>query len=106
MLEAGHSVTNYLGPGYESMWVDIGFWVTPDGKVDDLKILRSKGKTFWAIRFLQSVKARRYTPGNGDPKTSYFLERYTYTASYQGTTGTRLQSRSAKPRIEFVDLRQ
>ncbi|HLL30529.1 MAG TPA: hypothetical protein VK403_05995 [Allosphingosinicella sp.] len=106
MLEAGHSVTNYLAPGYESMWADIGFWVTPDGKVADVKILRSKGNTFWATRFLESVKARRYTPGNGDPKTSYFLERYTYTASYQSTTGTRLQSRSAKPRIEFVDLRQ
>src|SRR4051794_28464206 len=32
---------------FDDTWVDIGFWVTADGKVSDAEILRSHGDTGW-----------------------------------------------------------
>lgn len=87
----------------ERMWVDVSFFVQPDGTVSDVEVIRSKKDTFWAKPLIASIQRRKYTPFAGSrpyPK----VERYTYTAGYEQLTGTRVPVRSPKTWIEFLDL--
>ena len=87
----------------ERMWVDVSFFVQPDGKVTDLEVIRSENDTFWAKPLLKLIRGRKYTPFAGSqpyPK----VERYTYTGGYERSTGTHLNVRSPKTRIEYLDL--
>ena len=88
---------------FEKMWIDVSYFVQPDGKVSDVEIVRSEKDTFWAKPLLQSIEGRRYSPRQGGlpyPK----LERYTYTAGYYSLTGSRVAARSPGARIEYLDL--
>jgi hypothetical protein len=84
-------------------WIDVGFWVDPNGRVSDLEILRSSGPTDWTQPLMKSIGGRLYAPV-ADPAGSYRVERYTYTSNWQFVTGTRLRQRGAVPRIEYLDL--
>jgi tetratricopeptide (TPR) repeat protein len=89
---------------FDNTWVDIGFWVTPDGKVSDPEILRSRGDTGWAQPLLRSVAGRLYSPIS-NPDGTYRVERYTWTSLWEyDHTGTHMRQRSADGRIEFLDL--
>jgi hypothetical protein len=102
---AGFSVSKRIAANYDDMWIDVGFWVTPEGKVADLKILRKQGEIFWTEPLLRSIAGRLYTPGNGKAVDSYRVERYTYTSGYtSSTTGTRVAQRGPQARIEYLDL--
>jgi hypothetical protein len=106
------STTLALLPGsFEDRWLDIGFWVNPNGLVSDVEILRSSGEMHWAGWVADSIKSRIYAPlstkGREATPGFYMIERYTYTAHYldrDGTTGTRLQTRSPNARIERLDI--
>lgn len=89
---------------YQGRWVDIGFWVRPDGRVDDAQLLRVSRDDGWATPLLNSIRGRIYSPvaGNGS-EGSYRVERYTLTSFWEAGTGTRLRQRS-RPRIEYLDL--
>lgn len=88
---------------FEDKWIDVGFWIRPDGRVEDLEIVRRRNRTDWADPLLQSIRGRRYAPSAGT--STYRLERYTYTSGYddQGT-GTRTATRSPRARVEYFDL--
>ncbi|HEX8669008.1 MAG TPA: hypothetical protein VF727_11630 [Allosphingosinicella sp.] len=101
---AAFSTTKRDAPGFDDMWIDVGFWVTPEGKVGDLQVLRKSGDTFWAAPLLASIARRLYTPGNGQAVDSYRVERYTYTSGFEAQTGTHLQGRGPKGRIEYLDM--
>ncbi|MFL6843394.1 MAG: tetratricopeptide repeat protein [Allosphingosinicella sp.] len=98
------STVKRLAPNFEDMWIDVGFWVTREGKVDDLKVLKKKGNDFWAAPLLASIRGRLYTAGNGIAIDSYRVERYTYTSHFEPGTGSHLQGRSTRARIEYLDL--
>ena len=92
-------------PGnYEDMWADIAFRITPEGRVTDLKILRSKGNLYWTKPLLISMSGRRYTPGKPHDPSSVRTERYTYTSGLETQTGGRNQVHSPKARVEMIDL--
>jgi hypothetical protein len=100
----GGSVTSLMATeDFDDVWVDIGFWVSPDGRVDDAEILRSHGGTRWAEPLLRSIAGRVYSP-IADPSGSYRVERYSYTSLMTNVSGTRLRQRSVDGRIEFLDL--
>jgi hypothetical protein len=88
---------------YEDKWIDVGFWVQPDGHVDDLQLLRrGRGSGGWEEPLLESIRGRRYSPGD---QPTYRLERYTYTATLHNTaTGTHIADRSPRGRVEYLDL--
>jgi tetratricopeptide (TPR) repeat protein len=89
---------------FDDNWIDIGFWVTPEGKVNDAEVLRSRGDTFWAQPLLRSVQGRIYSPIS-DADGTYRVERYTWTSFWEyDHTGTHMRQRSADGRIEFLDL--
>ena len=107
---AGGSDLNRIGTQVvENRWVDIGFWIGVDGKVDEPEILRNKGDTDWADVVLNAIKTRIYAPlkTEGDNPTFgvYAIERYSLTAQYENDfTGTRVRQRSPVARIERTDL--
>lgn len=88
---------------YDDKWIDVGFWVQPDGQVDDLQLLRrGRGGGGWEGPLLASIRGRRYSPGD---QPVYRLERYTYTATLHNTaTGSHIPDRSPRARIEYLDL--
>ena len=86
---------------FDGRWIDVGFWVTPEGRVNDLEVLRNSGPTYWAKPVLASIAGRIYSSSPGE---SYRVERYTFTSLWEDRTGTHLRQRGANARIEFLDL--
>ena len=107
---AGGSDLNRIGTQVvENRWVDVGFWIGVDGKVDAPEILRNKGDTDWADVVLKAIKTRIYAPlkmeGDDASLGVYAIERYSLTAQYENdVTGTRIRQRSPVARIERTDL--
>jgi tetratricopeptide (TPR) repeat protein len=107
---AGGSDLNRIGTQVvEKRWVDIGFWIGADGKVDEPEILRSQGDTKWTDVVLKSIKTRIYAPlkaeKDGTSPGIYAIERYSLTAQYEDdVTGTRIRQRSPVAKIERIDL--
>ena len=94
---------------FDDQWIDISFWVTPEGKVSDVEMLRQSPKLAgdWAKPIAARIAQRRYAPLAMDKSEPGVLrvERYTLTAHWlTDVTGTRLRTREAAPRIEMVDL--
>ncbi len=93
---------------FEDQWVDIGFWVAPDGKVTDAGILRESEKFSgdWTPAILASINGRRYAPialEQGNPGI-FRVERYTYTSRWTTNTGSRIRVREPDAQIEMLDL--
>lgn len=94
----------------DDQWVDVGFWVAPDGRVTDAGVLRESKKYSnsnpWVKPILASIEGRRYAPIALDPSDPgvFRVERYTYTSRYTDITGSRIRQRGIEPRIEFLDL--
>lgn len=108
LAEQGLYVANTaerLTDTYDDKWIDVGFWVQPDGQVAELQILRrGRGSGGWEDPLLESIQGRRYSPGD---RSTYRLERYTYSATLHYTaTGTHISDRSPRARIEYLDLSQ
>lgn len=86
---------------YENKWIDVGFWVLPDGHVSGLEIVRQGSGSDWAGPLLDAIRGRVYSSA---AESSYRLERYTFTADYQEMTGSHIRRRSPRGRIEYLDL--
>ncbi|MFN3388056.1 MAG: hypothetical protein ACK40O_03935 [Allosphingosinicella sp.] len=103
-MNEGGSVTRRMAmDNFDDRWIDVGFWITPEGRVTDLEVLRESGPTHWAKPVLRSIEGRTYAPLD-DPQGSYRVERYTYTSLWTTLTGTRMRVRSPDARIEYLDL--
>jgi len=107
------NVNNRLtGMGSDDQWIDVIFWIKPDGTTSDIEIARRGPKqvAYWERPVLQSIASRRYVPLAMDPSDPGLMrvERYTLTASYthgsSEVTGTRLRNRELAPRVEMLDL--
>jgi hypothetical protein len=93
----------------DKRWVDIGFWISADGKVDEPEIIREMGNSDWTDVVIKSIKSRIYAPlkaeKDGTSPGVYAVERYTLTAQFEDdTTGTRIRQRSPVAKIERIDL--
>lgn len=102
-----NSLAKMAMDSYDDRWADVGFWVQPDGRVNEVEILRSSGKgDDWMKPVVKSLQSRRYAPLKvepGDPGF-YIVERYTLTAFWEDRLGTRIRQRARAPRIERIDL--
>jgi hypothetical protein len=95
--------TTRLSGSFRDSWVDVGFWVQPDGSVSEVQILRSGSDRSWAGPLVESIRGRRYSPLEGG-EASYRLERYSLTSRLETVTGSRLQQHSPAARVEYFDL--
>ena len=88
----------------EDMWIDVGFQITPEGRVSDVQVLRKHGAIGWAKPLLASIAGRRYTAGTPGAASSFRKERYTYTSGLETGAGTKMAQHSPTPRVEYFDL--
>ena len=94
---------------FDDQWVDVGFYVTPDGRTADIGILRTSPKLeteSWVKPVFKSIALRRYLPLKRDANDPGILrvERYTLTSLMEERIGTRIRQRSPEPRLEVLDL--
>ena len=94
-------VLSSLPDNFEDKWIDVGFWIMPDGHVAGLEILRNHNNPDWADPLLPAIRGRVYSAA---PEATYRMERYTYTAGYQQISGTHIRRRSRAARVEYLDL--
>jgi hypothetical protein len=109
-LEGDQSVTdginfgntlNRLTEDFDNKWIDVGFWVMPDGRVSGLEIVRRGATADWSEPLLEAIRGRTYSTG---PEATYRLERYTFTAPMQLGTGSRIPHHGPNARAEYLDL--
>ncbi len=89
-------------------WVDIGFWIKPDGKTDDAEILRGSRSTGWAGYLVKQVSERRYTgtPAAAGSHGVYRIERFSLRGTYQTPVDSNIRRRSGPSELEVLDLTQ
>ncbi len=92
---------NRVTENYEDKWIDVGFWILPNGRVSGLEILRQGATSDWSTPLMTSIRGRLYSEG---AEPTYRLERYTMTAGFESATGTRIRRRSPGARVEYLDL--
>lgn len=87
-------------------WIDVGFYIRPDGTTGDIDILRSpRGQPAWAPIVLSQVARRRYSPiADKSSPGIYRVERVTKAASYQTPTGSLIRRRVADAGFQVLDL--
>jgi len=101
---AGSTGMSRLPLNTEDMWMDVVFRVTPEGRVADLAIARSRGDLDWAQPLLTSIRGRRYTPVAEGSPAAVRRERYTYTSGVETGASTHLTLHSPQARVEYMDL--
>lgn len=92
----------------DDQWIDVSFFVGPDGRVADAGVLRQSDKLddFWVKSVITAISERRYAPlpiAKDEPGV-FRVERYTLTARYETTSESRIRSRSPTLQIEALDL--
>lgn len=89
-------------------WVDIGFWVAPDGTVRDVDVLRAgrDRPDSWVRTVTNNLAQRRYQPMTlpDDDPGIFKVERFSLVSDLEVATGTRVALRQSRPRVEIVDL--
>jgi tetratricopeptide (TPR) repeat protein len=92
-------------------WIDAGFWVRPDGRVDEAEILRGSKSHPWAGGILAQIGGRRYAPSAGAADESirslggtYRIERITRRSTYVTPIGSLITRRLADQGFETLDL--
>lgn len=105
----GENLSQMPVDNFDNQWVDISFWIAPDGHVTDAGVLRQSDKLsgYWVKPIVTSIAGRRYAPLAMDRNDPGLLrvERYTFTARWTtDVTGTHLRQREPVPQIEMVDL--
>lgn len=87
-------------------WVDIGFAIGSDGRVEDIEVLRGSPRPVWAGPLLKSIAQRRYTPAADmdDLSGRYRIERFTLTADFVIPGQSFIRRRGGQTRFEQMDL--
>lgn len=87
-------------------WVDIGFAVGADGRVEDVEVLRGSPRPDWSKPLQRMIAQRRYTPSANfdDIAGRYRVERFTLTGDFQVPTGSLIRRRGGPARFEQMDL--
>ncbi len=105
----GETLNQMAMDDFDNQWVDISFWIAPDGHVTDADVLRqsSKLQDYWVKPILDSIGGRRYSALAIDPGQPGLLrvERYTFTSRWtNNVAGTHMRQREPTPQIEMLDL--
>ncbi len=89
-------------------WVDVGFWIRPDGHTEEAEILRGSRSPAWAPAILKQIAGRRYAArakaGEGDASGSYRIERVTPKYQYVVPKGSVIRRRVPAAGFEILDL--
>ena len=89
-------------------WIDVAFWVSPDGSVRDIDVVRQSANAGggWIGKVKASLADRVYRPlamDKSDPGLRR-IERYSLVYNVLTVLGSRIPSRTPAPHIEVTDL--
>ncbi len=89
-------------------WIDVSFWIAPDGSVHDIDTVRQSPNASgpWLDRVSESISKRVYRPlrlAATDPGLRR-IERFSLFYDRVPIKGTRISGRSVIPRVETLDL--
>ncbi|MGA1799622.1 hypothetical protein VH567_12690 [Sphingomonas sp. 4RDLI-65] len=101
-----------------NQWVDVGFWVRPDGRTAEVEILRGSRSALWTRPMLAQIEARRYAqsaagsdgasdgPSDGGAAAGgvYRVERITKRSAYTTPVGSLIRRRVSADGFETLDL--
>lgn len=88
-------------------WIDIGFWIRPDGRTADAEVLRQSPNNPWTDIVLEQVAGRRYSasaPTAGGGEGFYKVERLTRRSKYLTPACSAIKRRAAVGGFETLDL--
>ncbi|GGE96326.1 tetratricopeptide repeat protein [Sphingomonas prati] len=87
-------------------WVDVGFRVRPDGKTDQIAVLRGTLPTSLTRDIVAKIAARRYAASSTDTAgaNANRLERYTYRGTYRVPINSRIRRRWGAADMTVLDL--
>lgn len=87
-------------------WADIGFWIRPDGRTEDIEVLRGSRALGWTGEMVEQIGSRRYAgvPVDAAGEGVYRIERYTLRASYRTPIGSLIARRAGPERLEMAVL--
>ncbi|MBB4153459.1 tetratricopeptide (TPR) repeat protein [Sphingomonas jinjuensis] len=90
-------------------WIDVGFWIRPDGTTGDIAMLRSTYKPWWTGIALRQIAGRRYTAlANADGADQglgiYRIERITKRTRYVKPVNSLIERHVAADGYEVLDL--
>jgi hypothetical protein len=88
-------------------WIDVGFWIRPDGHTAEAEILRSSRSHPWSPTVLAQIAGRRYGAtgsGAGDGEGTYRIERVTKRSRYMTPGGSLVVRRVRDDGLEILDL--
>lgn len=90
---------------FRDAWVDVAYWIGPDGRITDAEVVRHGAEPSWAEPLLRAIRGRVYSR-SPDGQPSYRLERYTFIAPLVIRHGARggMVRDAARARIEYMDL--
>ena len=89
---------------FNLVWVDVGFRIGPDGRVETPEILRGSRAQNWAKPVLEAIAGRRYTPSPGPAGGDYRIERWTLTADWTTPKGSLIRRRAGMTHFQQLDL--
>lgn len=103
-----NSTTVFVGGDDTPQWIDVAFWIAPDGSVRDIDVARQSdnAKGQWIELVKKALAGRLYRPlalGANDPGLRR-IERYSLFYDRAFATGSRVSTRSPLPNIEVTDL--
>ena len=92
----------------DGQWVDLSYWIKPDGTVGDIDVIRESPKLqrWWVGPVQKMVGGRRYVPlalGPNDPGLLR-VERFSRTAFWVAGSDSRMPVRASQSRLESLDL--
>ncbi|MDF2603622.1 hypothetical protein [Sphingomonas sp.] len=103
------AVSNYadLASEFDQIqWIDVGFWIRPDGRTAEAEVLRGSNSHPWSDSVLKQVGGRRYTASGAAPNSDgvYKVERFTRSSEYIAPKGSMIRRRVATGSFEVLDL--
>jgi hypothetical protein len=92
-------------------WIDVGFWIRPDGRTAEAEILRQSRPLQWSATVLSQIADRRYSattvaPGASESEGVYRIERVTKRTRYITPVGSLISRRVGDGGLEVLDLTQ
>ncbi len=87
-------------------WIDVGFWIRPDGRTAEVEVLRGSPTHPWAESVTRQISQRRYTASGANTAEdgTYKVERFTRRSEYLTPKGSLIKRRIATGTFEVLDL--
>lgn len=87
-------------------WIDIGFWIRPNGKTADIEVLRGSRGMGRMAAMTKQVAGRRYSvaPGASQNLGDYRVERWSWRPEFKVVVGHLARKRVGHAKLQILDL--